>query len=220
MRQRKFRAEFARRAKRRDVRRAKIARAHAEAAAQCTAAVEHIGGLGVVGIADGEGRAVVGEQLLLGIAVVREGRVFKPADVVGRKVGERDRVKRNAVHALKIQRLRGHLQHDGAAARAAHQIEIIMQFQALRCGILRVKMIAHKVHAVGADIARGHPVFGQNRRQHQRRCGLALGAGDADDGQIPRRETVKRGADLRQRAARIIGVDNCCIVRQRECRLG
>ena len=75
-------------------------------------------------------------------------RVFKTADVIGCEVGECHCVKRNAVHAVEIQRLRGHLEDDRAAARAAHPIKIIVQLQALGRGVLRVKMIAHEVHAV------------------------------------------------------------------------
>ena len=122
-----------------------------------------------------------GEEAPLGREVVLDVGVV--VEVVAGEVGEQGRREARAGHAPLHQRVRGDLHGAGRVARVAHPGE--QQLEVDRVG----RGVVHRLHRPadpGLDRAdQAAAVAGrlEHRAQQERRGGLAVGAGDADDGQ-------------------------------------
>ena len=135
-------------------------------------------------------------------------------DVIGGQIGKNAHLKGNPVHTAVGQRLGGNLQHGVLHTRTNHLIKIHMEFLALGGGIHRFQMSVTDDHAVGADVGAllAHTV--QNSRHHQRRGGLSLGAGDADNMKPIGGTSVELRADHGQSLSGVLHADHHRIRRQ------
>ena len=145
------------------------------------------------------------EQQRLGIPICFHGLV--EIQMILRQIGERTDGKFDAVYAIQHQRMRRYLHDDMGTARIAHLCEQLVQFKRFRRGALgRQNLIANHV-LVGADKADCVTLCLKNGLEQIRRCGLAVGAGDADHGHAVRRMVKIVGCHLCQRAAGRIYAD-------------
>ena len=104
------------------------------------------------------------------------------------QVGKDAHGKTDARHALEHQRVGGDLHHDVGAPGVAHLAEELLQLEALRRGALRGQLLRPDHVAVGADQTHLRAERGlQDVLDEVSGGGLAVGAGDADHGHLPRR---------------------------------
>ena len=181
--------------------------AHAETDLLPAEGRAHVSAGLVVGVVDHHPGVVAGEQAALGVLVILKIRVFAGADVIFRQVGESHGLKGHAVHPVMGQRLAAHLQHGVMHPRVHHFAEQAVQFQAFGRGVGGGLVLPGDVHAVGTDVGAGQARFVQDGGGQQRRGGLALGAGDADEVQFPGGVAVKIRPDDGQRRPGVPGDD-------------
>ena len=113
-------------------------------------------------------------------------------------------VKMYSSHALKRQRVGGHLHHDMRAARIRHMAEELVQLVALRRRVLGVqKLVAYHV-PVRADKADLRVKLALEHVLYQvARAGLSAGSGDADHRHLRGGIAEEVAADYRKTIARI-----------------
>ena len=161
-------------------------------------AAAHGGPAGVVEIA--YRLAALGEKGGLAGAVLVIVRVLGGADVVGGEVEEQGGVELDARHPVELHGLRGHLHDHVGAARLLHLGEALVQLQRLRGGIPGVaEHLVPDEGAHGADHAGLMARGGENGAEDIGGGGLALGAGDADDGQPVGGVAIEGGGQQGQR---------------------
>ena len=145
------------------------------------------------------------EQQCLGIPIGFHGLV--EIQMILRQIGKCTDGKFDSVYAIQHQRMRGYLHDDMRTARIAHLCEQFVQFKRFRRGALgRQNLIANHV-LVGADEADCVTLRLKNGLEQIRRCGLAVGAGDADHDHAVSRMIKVVGCHLCQRTARRIYAD-------------
>ena len=113
---------------------------------------DHVCRLGIVRIAQDMLDTGEGEQHFLAGFVFLHVGVLHATDVIGIEIGKDAGVKADAVHAVQLECLRGHL-HDHVSDTAFHHLgHVFVQIQAFGRGIDRGIVSAAKINAVGAYV--------------------------------------------------------------------
>jgi hypothetical protein len=162
------------------------------------------GGIVDVDHRDAGPRQLAAEQQLLGLGVLLHRAV--EVEVILRQVGERADRELDAGQAVHRQRRRRHLHHHVGHAIGDHPGERLVQHLGRRRGVRRVVALAAPAVVDRADHARLVAGGAQHRLDQVRGRGLAVGAGDADQRQPPRRVIGQRRDRVAQRA-RAVGDD-------------
>ena len=163
-------------------------------------------GVGVIAV-DNAHRAAA-EQLSLPAAVLLKACVLSRADMIRREVCKHADIIVDACHPVHHQTLAGHL-HQRSITSCIHKApEQLLQLIALRGRVGGIFMMAHKVHAVGADHSHLAACGFQHAFDHMGRGGLAFGAGDPDHGQLAGRVAEQICAHQRQRQAAALHLDH------------
>ena len=150
---------------------------------------------------DPVGREMPTEQQLLGLGVLVHRAV--DVEVVLRQVRERRDRELEAGQAVHRQRRRRHLHHRVGHAVGDHLRERRVQHVRCRRGVRRVVALAVPAVVDRADHARVVAGRAQDRLDEIGRGGLAVGTGDADQRQPPRRMIGQRGDREAERASTI-----------------
>ena len=142
--------------------------------------------VGVVGVEVDHRAAALLEDLQLGGEVILEVLVLDGADVVEADVQKAPDGEVDAVGAVVLERLARDLHHKAAEARVSGVGQVAPQVGALGSRVARRAVLNAVVGLDGADdaAAAGPARMVEDRSEHVGAGRLALGAGDADDGQV------------------------------------
>ena len=160
----------------------------------------------MVGVQVDDGAAALLKDAQLGAEVVVEVLVLDGAYVVEPDVEETAQRQLDAVAAVVLERLAGHLHDKPAKARVARVGQVAPEVGALGRGVAGGAVLDAVVgldgtdHAAGAGAAR----VVDDGAQHIRAGRLALGAGDADDGQVAVGVAERGGGREGHRAAKLV----------------
>ena len=154
-----------------------------------------------------------GKELRLAGQIVGKIRMFVWADMVRGKIRIDAVIEVDAVRAVVLDAGGGDLHHHVFAALFQHIGGIALDIVRFRRGVFSRKVLVQHSDAVGPDHARLFPGGLQDRHQHVRGGGLALGPGHADDRELLRRIAEPRGREQRQRFPPVSGFHhrNVCV---------
>ncbi len=172
--------------------------------------IDHLPGIAVV---DADHRRAAWlhqriEQADLGGEIGLDARVI--VEMVARQIGESADGNTHAVEPALVEAVRRGFQRQMSDALARQLIEGAMQFDRVRRGERAVGFPARRHHADGAEAGGGVAEVRPNLPGEGGDRGLAAGAGDGGDGSRLARE--EGGGAERQRAARILDLDEGNIV--------
>ena len=124
------------------------------------------------------------EQALLGRAVGLHRAVV--VEMIAREIGEHREIERDRVDAALVERVRGHFHRDVARAFVAERREQTLHRDRIRRRARAFDDVADEAGAERADRRHAMARVVQRLREQVHGRGLAVGAGDADDGQRER----------------------------------
>ena len=155
---------------------------------------------------DDVGFGGIGKQLGLGFKIIFKGFVI--IQMVLGQVGENAVVKGHAVHAVKIQRVRGNLHHQVLTASFHHFRNDLLYLQRIWGGTSGVvdDFISNLV-VDGADQAAFASILLKNALEHMGDRRLSIGAGHAGNGELSRRMAVKTAGHGAQHVAGVFYLD-------------
>ena len=166
---------------------------------------------GVVQVEDRQagGAAAVGQNLqkeagLDGKVVIQVPVVIQ---VVLAQVGEDPDVEGGPVHPVQVQGMGGDFHADVADALSAHGPQEPLQVQGFRGGHRGRPGLLPGAVIDGADHSHRVPGAAQDGLQQVGGAGLAVGAGDAHQGQLPAGVAVKGGGEMGQGQPRLVHPD-------------